>query len=226
MKQAPRTYAPEVETQIKEEIKKLDVGFIKPIQHPVWLSSIVPVKKSNGQLRICVDFRHLNMACPMDMYPLPNIDTLVDATANHEMMSFMDGFVGYNLIKMSVEDAKMTVFRTSFGNFYYVVIPFGLKNAGATYQRAMQAIFHDMIHDIVEDYVDDIVVKSKKETTHVEDLRKVFERCRMYKLKMNPKKCAFGMTTGNFLGFLVHNRGLEVDPNKAKAITDIPPLKM
>lgn len=86
VKQAPRNYAPEVETQIKEEIKKLlEVGFIKPIQHPTWLSSIVPVKKSNGQLRICVDFRDLNKACPKDMYPLPNIDTLVDATANHEI---------------------------------------------------------------------------------------------------------------------------------------------
>lgn len=141
----------------------------------------------------------MNKACPKDMYPLPNIDTLVDATGNHEMMSFMDGFVGYNQIKISLEDAEMTAFRTPFGNFYYVVMPFGLKNAGATYQRAMHAIFHDMIHDIAEDYVDDIVVKSKKETTHIEDLRKVFERCHKYKLKMNPKKCAFGMTTRKFL---------------------------
>ena len=91
-----------------------------------------------------------------------------------------------------------------FGNFHYVVMPFGLKNAGATYQRAMTAIFHDMIHDFVEDYVDDLVVKSKRALDHIMHLEKVFERCRKYKLKMNPKKCAFAVNTGKFLGVTVH----------------------
>lgn len=103
-------------------------------------------------------------------------------------------------------------------------MPFGLKNAGATYQKAMHEIFHDMIHDTMEDYVDVIVVvKSKQESDHTGILRKVFERRRKYLLKMNPKKCAFWVTAGKFLGFLVHNRGLEVDPNKAKAIENMPP---
>jgi hypothetical protein len=126
--------------------KLLAAGFIKPIQHPRWLSNIVPVKKKNGQIRCCVDFRNLNKACPKDEFPLPNMDLLIDSTAGHAMFSFMDGFSGYNQIRMSTKDAEKIAFRTPIGNFYYTVMPFGLKNAGATYQRTMTAIFHDMIH--------------------------------------------------------------------------------
>ena len=124
----------------------LAAGFIKPIQHPRWLSNIVPVKKKNSQIRCCVDFRNLNKACPKDEFPLPNIDLLIDSAAGSSMFSFMDGFSGYNQIKIAPKDAEKTAFRTPMGNFYYIVMPFGLKNAGATYQRAMTAIFHDMMH--------------------------------------------------------------------------------
>ena len=99
-------------------------------------------------------------------------------------------------------------------------MPFGLKNAGATYQRAMNAIFHDMIGHHMEVYIDDIVVKSKKASDHVIHLRKSFERMRIYHLKLNPLKCAFGVQAGNFLGFLVHQRGVEIDKNKARAVLE------
>jgi ribonuclease HI len=222
--QPARTFHTEVEAQITQEVKKLlAAGFIKPIQHPRWLSNIVPVKKKNGQIRCCVDFRNLNKACPKDEFPLPNMDLLIDSAAGSAMFSFMDGFSGYNQIRMSPRDAEKTAFRTPIGNFYYTVMPFGLKNAGATYQRTMTAMFHDMIHQEIEDYVDDIVVKSKRREDHVEVLRKVFERCRLYKLKMNPLKCAFGVSAGKFLGFLVHNRGIDVDPAKASAIATMKP---
>jgi ribonuclease HI len=222
--QPARTFHTEVEAQITQEVKKLlAAGFIKPIQHPRWLSNIVPVKKKNGQIRCCVDFRNLNKACPKDEFPLPNMDLLIDSAVGSAMFSFMDGFSGYNQIRMSPRDAEKTAFRTPIGNFYYTVMPFGLKNAGATYQRTMTAMFHDMIHQEIEDYVDDIVVKSKKREDHVEVLRKVFERCRLYKLKMNPLKCAFGVSAGKFLGFLVHNRGIDVDPAKASAIATMKP---
>uniref|UniRef100_A0A2N9F7A0 Integrase catalytic domain-containing protein n=1 Tax=Fagus sylvatica TaxID=28930 RepID=A0A2N9F7A0_FAGSY len=191
--QPMRTFHTEVEAQITQEVKKLlAAGFIKPIQHPRWLSNIVPVKKKNGQIRCCVDFRNLNKACPKDEFPLPNMDLLIDSAAGHAMFSFMDGFSGYNQIRMSTRDAEKTAFRTPIGNFYYTVMPF--------------------------DYVDDIVVKSKKREDHLRILRKVFDRCRLYKLKMNPLKCAFGVSAGKFLGFLVHNRGIDVDPAKASAI--------
>ena len=121
-----------MEVQVKAEIEKLlRADFIKPIEHPTWLANIMPVRKKNGQIRVCVDFRDLNKACLKDDFPLPNIDTLVDATTGHELFSFMDGFSGYNQIKMAIGDAECTAFRTPVGNFHYTVMPFGLKNAGA-----------------------------------------------------------------------------------------------
>ena len=161
--QPTRIFHTKIEGQIVKEVQKLLAArFIKPIQHPCWLSNIVPVKKKNGQIRCCVDFRNLNKACPKDEFPLPNMDLLIDSTIGSAMFSFMDGFSGYNQIKMAPKDAEKTAFRTPMGNFYYTVMPFGLKNAGATYQRVIIAIFHDMMHQELEDYVDDIVVKSKK----------------------------------------------------------------
>jgi hypothetical protein len=151
------------------------------------------------------------------------MDLLIDSAAGHVMFSFMDGFSGYNQIFMSPKDAEKTAFRTPIGNFYYTVMPFGLKNAGATYQRTMTAMFHDMMHCEIEDYVDDIVVKSKTRGDHFGILKKVFERCRLYKLKMNPLKCAFGVSAGKFLGFLVHRRGIDVDPARASAIATMRP---
>ena len=106
---------------------------------------------------------------------------------------------------MAPRDAEKIAFRTPIGNFYYTMMPFGLKNASVTYQRAMIAIFHDMVHQELEDYVNDIVVKSRRREEHFHVLRKVFERCRAFKLRMNPLKCAFGVSSGKFLGFLVHS---------------------
>ena len=102
---------------------------------------------------------------------------------------------------------------------------FGLKNAGATYQRAMQKIFNDMLHKNAECYVDDVVVKTKKRADHLKDLRIVFERLRKYNLKMNPLKCTFGVTSGKFLGFIVKHRNIEVDQSKIKAIQNMPELR-
>ncbi|KAK9932282.1 hypothetical protein M0R45_019525 [Rubus argutus] len=222
--QSRRNYHPNDEMQIKQEIEKLLAsGFIKPINHPTWLANIVPVKKKNGQVRVCIDFRDLNKACPKDEFPLPNMDILIDSTAGQGMLSFMDGFSGYNQIKMATRDAEKTAFRTPYGNFYYTVMPFGLKNAGATYQRAMTAIFHDMMGKEVEDYVDDLVVKSRTRGDHWSTLRKVLGRCRLYNMRMNPKKYSFGVSSGKFLGFIVYKRGIDVDPNKVKAIASTAP---
>jgi ribonuclease HI len=222
--QPMRTFHSEVEAQITQEVKKLlSAGFVKPIQHPRWLSNIVPVKKKNGQIQCYVDFRNLNKACPKDEFPLPNMDLLIDSAAGHAMFSFMDGFNGYSQILMSPRDAENTAFRTPISNFYYTVMPFGLKNAGATYQRTMTAMFHDMMHREIEDYIDDIVMKFKTREDHFGILKKVFERCRLYKLKMNPLKCAFGVSAGKFLGFLVHQRGIDVDPARASAIATMKP---
>ncbi|KAL0282982.1 UNVERIFIED_CONTAM: Transposon Tf2-12 polyprotein [Sesamum angustifolium] len=121
-----------------------------------------PCKKKNGQIRVYVDFRDLNNACPKDDFPLPIAELMIDATTGHEVLSFMDGSSGYNQIRMAPTDQELTAFRTPNGIYCYKVMPFGLKNAGATYQRAMQKIFDDMLHKNVECYIDDLVLKSKK----------------------------------------------------------------
>ena len=128
------------------------------------------VKKSNGKLRMCVDFTNLNRACPKDSYPLPRIDTLVDSTARHELLSFIDAFSGYNQIKMNEEDQEKTSFVTSQRLFCYKVMPFRLKNAGAMYQRLMNKMFTHQIGRNVQVYVDDMLVKSLRENDHLNDL--------------------------------------------------------
>ena len=123
---------------------------------------------------------------------------------------------------MHPEDERHTSFRTPFGVYCYTVMPFGLKNAGATYQRAMMKIFQDMQHKTVECYVDDLAVKSKRKEDHLQDLREVFLRLRKHKLRMNPLKCFFGVSSGKFLGFIVRKAGIELDPIKVKAILEMP----
>ena len=142
-----------------------------------------------------MDFRDIE-------YPMPVAETLINAAAGHKMLSFMDGNTGYNQIFMALEDISKTAFRVpgTVSLFEYLVMTFGLKNAGATYQRAMNYIFHDLIGKLVEIYIDDVVVKSTLAGGNLEDLRKVLEQTRRFGLKMNPKKCAFGVSAGQFLG--------------------------
>ena len=130
----------------------------------------------------------------------------------------MDGFFGYNQIQMVLEDREKIVFVTMWGTFCYKVMPFGLKNAGATYQRAMVTLFHDMMHKEIEVYVDDLIAKSQKDESHVENLQKLFKRLRKFQLKLNPAKSTFGATFGKLLGFIVSRKRIEVDPDKIKAI--------
>ena len=151
------------------------------------------------------------------------MDLLIDSAAGSAMFSFVDGFDEYNQIRMAPREAEKTAFRTPMGNFYYTVMPFGLKNACATYQREMMVIFYNMMHQELEDYVDDIVVKSRRREEHFHALKRVFERCRAFKIRKNPLKCAFGVSSGKFLGFLVHSKGIDVDSAKATAIATMRP---
>ncbi|WJX45412.1 hypothetical protein P8452_32294 [Trifolium repens] len=215
VKQKLRRTHPDLAVKIKEEVQKqIDAGFIITSEYPQWLANIVPVPKKDGKVRMCVDYRDLNKASPKDDFPLPHIDVLVDSTAKFNVFSFMDGFFGYNQIKMAPEDREKTSFITPWGTFCYKVMPFGLKNAGATYQRAMTTLFHDMMHKEIEVYVDDMIAKSDTEEEHVEHLLKLFQRLRKYQLRLNPNKCTFGVRSGKLLGFIVSQRGIEVDPNK------------
>ncbi|RDX83322.1 Retrovirus-related Pol polyprotein from transposon 17.6, partial [Mucuna pruriens] len=128
-------------------------------------------------------------------------------------------------IRMAPKDKEKTTFITTWGTFCYKVMPFGLKNAGATYQRAMVTLFHGIIHKEVEVYMDDMIAKSKTSGQHIDDLLKLFKRLRKYQLRLNPAKCTFGVGMGKLLGFIVNKRGIELDPDKVKAIQDMPAPK-
>jgi hypothetical protein len=224
-KQPPRkNYKDEVLTDVKKEVERLiEANFIRPCRYADWISNIVLVYKKNGKMRVCIDFRDLNRATPMDGYPMHVADLLVDAAAGHKVISFMDGNVGYNQIFMAAEDISKTTFIClgHIGLFEWIVMTFGLKNAGATYQRAMNYIFHELIGKIVEIYIDDVVIKSLDHESHLVDVRKTLECTRKHGLKMNPNKCAFGVLAGEFLGFLVHEGGIEVGKKSMKTIDEV-----
>ena len=210
--------------KIKEEVKKqYNVGLLRVVNYPEWLANEVLVPKKDGKVIMCVYFRDLNKASPKDDFPLPHIDVLVDNTTGHALLSFMDGFSRYNQIKMASEDMEKTSFITPWGTYCYKVMPFGFKNAGASYQRAATTLLHDLIHKEVEVFVDDMIVKYKDHEGHMPALQKFFKRIWFYKLRLNPKKCTFGVTFGKLLGFMVSQKGIEVDPNKVKEIVEMKP---
>ena len=214
----------EVQQKVREEIiKRLDAGFIRTVDYPKWVSNIVPVMKKDGNVRMCYDYRDLNKVSPKDNFPLPHIDMVIDNAARHARYSLVDGYSGYNQILMDIDDMEKTTFTTLWGTYCHTVMPFGLRNAGATYQRAMVTLFHDMMHKQVEVYVDDMVIKSTSTETHAEILRRVFQRLTKYQLRLNPAKCIFGASTGKLLGHIVSERGIEVDPDKVKAIQEMSP---
>ncbi|KAL0449439.1 UNVERIFIED_CONTAM: hypothetical protein Slati_1500300 [Sesamum latifolium] len=169
----------------------------------------------------------LCLRCNADIFAwtsqdLEGIDPqLVDSTSDCELLSMMDASQGYHQIMLAPEDRKKVSFITYKGTFCYVAMPFGLKNAGATYQRLVDKIFHPQIGTNIKVYVDDMLVKSKKAEEHVKDLEETFSVLRKYKLKLNPAKCAFGVQGGCFLGFMVTHRGIEANPLKIKAIIDM-----
>ncbi|XP_075494827.1 uncharacterized protein LOC142532404 [Primulina tabacum] len=163
MKQKKRHFGPEKDKVIEEQVGELlRAGHIREVQFPTWLSNVVLVPKSTGKWRMCVDFRDLNKVYPKDCYPLPRIDQLVDSTSGCELLSFLDAYQGYHQIPLALEDQDKASFITSGGTFYYVVMPFGLKNAGATYQRLMNHVFQRQIGRTIEVYVDDILIKTRE----------------------------------------------------------------
>jgi hypothetical protein len=196
MKQPLRRFDEEKRRAIGEEIHKLmAAAFIKEVFHPEWLANPVLVRKKGGKWRMCVDYTGLNKACPKVPYPLPRIDQIVDS------------------------------FITPFGMYCYVTMPFGLRNAGATYQRCMNHVFGEHIGRTVEAYVDDIVVKTRKASDLLSDLEVTFRCLKAKGVKLNPEKCVFGVPRGMLLGFIVSDRGIEANPEKIAAITSMGPIK-
>ena len=183
---------------IEETEKLMQVGSIQEAQYTTWLANVVLVKKPNGKWRMCTDYTDLNKACPKDSYPLPSIDRLVDGASGKEMMSFLDAYSGYNQRQMYEPDIPKTAFTTDTANYCYKVMPFGLQNVGATYQRLMDKVFKEQIGKNMEVYVDDMIVKSYEVQRHVKDLEEIFARIRKYNIRLNPEKCVFGVRGESF----------------------------
>uniref|UniRef100_A0A2N9IJS0 Uncharacterized protein n=1 Tax=Fagus sylvatica TaxID=28930 RepID=A0A2N9IJS0_FAGSY len=222
VQQRRRKLAPERSEIVMEEVGRLLAAeAIRPVQYPTWLSNTVVVQKKNGKWRVCVDFTDLNKVCPKDHFPLPRIDQLVDSAAGHDRMSFLDAFQGYHQIPMDLSDQEKTSFITPRGAFCYKVMPFGLKNAGATYQRMMTTMFGDHIGKTVEVYIDDMLVKSTRGEDHLVHLREVFEILRRDELRLNASKCLFGVRSGKFLGHVISSRGIEANPDQISALISL-----
>ncbi|CAL8992967.1 unnamed protein product [Prunus brigantina] len=221
--QKRRNFAPERVAIIEAEINKLLVAdFIEEVSYAEWLANVVLVaKKDKGLWRVCVDYTNLNKACPKDNFPLPRIDQLVDSTSDNQLLSFMDAYSGYNQIMMHEDDKAKTSFIIERGTYSYKVMPFGLKNAGATYQRLVNKIFKEQIGKTMEVYVDDMLVKVPERADHIENLAEAFSLLRKYHMKLNSSKCTFGVSSGRFLGYLVTQRGIEAHPNQIKAILNM-----
>jgi hypothetical protein len=228
-KQPAWRFNPIIHDQVTEEVEwLLDAGLIQPCWYAEWVSNIVPVeKKGTGKIWVCIDFRNLNKTTPKDEYPMHIANMLINNASGHRVISFLDVNAGYNQIFMAEEDMSKTTFCCPgfIGLFEWVVMTFGLKNAGATYQRTMNLIFYDLLEIILEIYIDDVVVKSDSMNSHLVDLCLALERIRHYGLKMNPLKYVFDVSAGKFLEFIIHEHGIGIDLKKIKYINKVQPAQ-
>jgi hypothetical protein len=205
----------------RNEVKRLlSAGVIREVIYPKWLANTIMVKKANGKWRMCIDFIDLNKTCPKDEFPLPRIDSLVDAVASSELMSLLDCYSGYHQIWMKKEDEPKTSFITPSGTYCYLRMPEGINNAGGSFSKMIAKILRSQIGRNVLTYVDDIIVKIMKQENHIADLQETFANFRQAGLKLNPEKCVFGVKKGKFLGYLVSTKGikaiLRVEPPNTK----------
>ncbi|GKV33979.1 hypothetical protein SLEP1_g42410 [Rubroshorea leprosula] len=209
-----------------EEIQKLlQVGFIKKVEYSEWVSNMVLVKKPNGKWRICINFTNLNDACPKDPHPLPNVEKLVERVVGHERMSFLDASSRYHQVQLWLDDQEKMTFYVGDVIYYYVMMPFGLKNARATYQKLVQLVFKLQIDRNIEIYVDDIIVKSLKAKNHIDNLNETFQNLTPAQMKLNAFKCMFAIELGKFLGCVVSKKGIEINSKRVQAIKQMEPPK-
>jgi hypothetical protein len=200
-KQRLRRFAHDKREAIKREIAKLlAAGFIKEVIHPEWVANPILVRKRNNEWRICVDYTDLNKHCPKDHFGLPRIDQVIDSTVGCVLLCFLDCYSGYHQIALKEEDQIKTAFITLYGTYAYKTMSFGSKNAGATYQCAIQMCFADQLYRNVEAYVDDVVIKTRNPDGLIADLEETFSSLRRFQWKLNPTKCVFGVPSGILLG--------------------------
>ena len=223
LRQALRRQPISLQAEIDQQLRQMEEqGIIYPSQSE-WSSNIVVVRKKDGSLRCCVDYRHLNERTIKDTYPLPRIDDCLDALAGAKLFSTFDLRSGYYQVKMDPGDAHKTTFLTRRGTFAFRVMPFGLCNAPATFQRLMDATMLGLNFEICLVYLDDIIVFSDgNPQTHLERLEQLFCRLKAANLKLKPSKCSLLQTSVSFLGYVVSGDGISTDIQKVEAVQSWP----
>jgi ribonuclease HI len=220
-----RKMHPKLESTVQKELNKiLSAKIIFPVRHTQWVSNLIPVRKKNGEIRLCVNFWNLNKASNKDTYPVPPMEQILRQVSSSKRLSLLDGFSGYNQVLMSPSDQLKTIFRTPWGTYAYRKMLFGLINVGATFQRAMDIAFRGLINHSVVVYLDDVTVYSKNKNDHLAHLRVVLLRCRKYDISLNPKKSIFAVEHSKLLGFIVSSDGMIIDLERTQVIAKLPPL--
>jgi len=218
LRRQPAHLLPIIDEQLQEMQKQ---GIIRPAQSE-WGSNLVVVKKKDGSLRFCVDYRQLNERTVKDTYPLPRIDDCLDTLGGSTWFSTMDLRSGYHQVALDSRDADKTIFVTRRGTFAFNVMPFGLCNAPATFQRLMDCAMAGLNYEICLLYLDDIIVFSRDLDTHLKRLDMVLGRLRQANLKLKPSKCCLLQRKVEFLGYKVSAGGIDTDPRKIEAVVNWP----
>jgi hypothetical protein len=217
---APYRMSPTELRELKEQLQELlDRGFIRPSVSP-WGAPVLFVKKKDGSMRMCIDYRELNRVTIKNKYPLPRIDDLFDQLKGASIFSKIDLISGYHQLKVREEDIPKTAIRTRYGHFEFLVMPFGLTNAPSMFMDLMNQVFHEYLDSFVVVFIDDILVYSANRAEHEEHLKIVLEKLREKKLFAKFKKCEFWLEEVAFLGHVVSKDGLAVDPAKVQAVVE------
>ena len=215
-------YSFEERNELKSKINELmEEGILEPSSSP-WASPAVFARKKDGTLRLCVDYRKLNAVTKKDVYPLPRIDDSLDRLANTKFFTSLDLFSGYHQVAMNDEDKEKTAVITPDGLYQYNVLPFGLCNAPATFQRLVDRLFHRMKWTSILVYLDDLVVFGSSFEEHQSRLKDVFEALSRAKLTLKPSKCVFAHSELKYLGHVISTEGVSVDPEKISAVENFP----
>jgi len=185
---------------IEKEVNKIfKAGIIVPIRFSVWISNLVPIRKKTREIRLCIDFKNLNKVTLKDNYPLPKMDHILQRVVGASQLSLLDGYSSYNQVLVHEDDEDKITFTTPWGTFKYEKIPFCLKNAGATFQRAMDIAFSNEKDVFLVVYLDDVTMFSHSDDEHLHHLRVIFHKCRKFRISLNLKKSLFAMEEGKLL---------------------------
>ncbi|GJS25399.1 reverse transcriptase domain-containing protein [Tanacetum coccineum] len=226
VKQKKRSLAPERNEAIHSQVEELtEAGILREVKYQTWVSNPMVVKKDNGKWKLRVDFTNINKACIREPHPLPAAEQKAEGLHKYRLKCFLDAYKGYHQIPIAEKDEEKTAFFTREGVFCYKRLPFGLKNAGATYQKLIDKVFGHQMGRNMEVNADDMVIKSDSEEEMMADITETLERLRAINLKLNPKKCSFGVEEGIYSGHLITKQGIRADPSKVKVVSTLRPPK-